>query len=81
METYRAVEEIRTEVRAMNDDIAKLKMALVKSLPEDEREEVFTMEKFSGPEEFEEFCEKLKNRNFKKLVVRIMLVIPLYIEK
>ena len=67
------MDEVRSEVRLIGDDLAKLKRALVKDLPEEQRDEVFTMTVFSDSHAFEEFCLKLEDDDFKKLVVRCIL--------
>ncbi|XP_072573897.1 uncharacterized protein [Paramormyrops kingsleyae] len=73
VETFKAVEEIRMTATIMQEDITKIKAALVTHLPEGEREEVFAIKIHDTPEEFEEFCCKLEDPNFKKLVISFMV--------
>ncbi|XP_072572297.1 uncharacterized protein [Paramormyrops kingsleyae] len=73
VETFKAVEEIWMTATIMQEDITKIKAALVTHLPEGEREEVFAIKVHDTPEEFEEFCCKLEDPNFKKLVIRFMV--------
>ena len=67
--TLKAVEEVRDGVRSLQEDVAKVKVALVKHLPEEDRETIFSLKVHEDVDEFEAFCQKLEEPNFKRLVV------------
>ncbi|XP_076053577.1 uncharacterized protein LOC143032595 [Oratosquilla oratoria] len=72
--TYKAVDEIRGYVKSLEEDMQRIKAALVQHLPEEQREDIFRLEQHDSSEPFEAFCKKLENRNFKKLVTKFMIV-------
>ena len=67
--THQAVEEIRSTVKRNEEDLQKVKVALLQHLPEEQREEVFVLEKHERVEAFEDFCAKLEDPTFNQLVV------------
>lgn len=68
--TYKIVQEIRSEVLALRTDVTKIKAALIPLVTEEDRDEIFQMEVYEDQIPFEEFCNKLVDPNYKKLVVR-----------
>ena len=76
---YKAVDEIRTTVRSVEDDVQKIKTALVQHLPEEDRQDIFHLEQHNTVESFEAFCQRLDDPNFRKLVVSILLINYIYI--
>ena len=72
LETFKAIDEVRREVRSIQDDVSRIKMALVGHLPdEDTRETVVQIGLYETEEAFEEFCKKLEDGAYRKLVVCI----------
>ena len=79
MASLNGVEELRANVRELQDDMAKVKVALVNYLPEEERQDVFSMTQHSTPEGFEDFTERLLEPAFKKLVVSNLMQLKLFL--
>lgn len=67
--THQAVEQILPTVQRNEEDMQKLKIALLQHLPEKQREEVFILEKHECAQAFEDFCAKLEDPIFNQLVV------------
>jgi hypothetical protein len=71
VETYKAVDELRTTMWRVDEDVQKIKVSLAQQLPEVDRDEIFTLEVADTQENFQEFCIKLEDMNFRKLLVRM----------
>ena len=69
-ETFRAVDEVRSECRSLRADVDRMMLALAKNLPEQEnRDELFTMTVHDDNDEFLQFCGKLESSGLRKLMV------------
>ena len=63
-------DEIRAREMRMEEDIGKIKLAVIHHLPPDKREEIFNMKQHGTVAEMSQFCERLGDNKFRKLVVR-----------
>ena len=68
MRTFKAISDVKEEIRTLQADVDKIKMALV-ILPEADGEEIFHMDLHENTGSFEDFCSHLGDGNYRKIVV------------
>ena len=66
--------EMRDTLRSVQDDVTKLKAALITQLPQEESMDVFHVERYITVEDFECFAEGLEDKQFQKLVVSFVFI-------
>lgn len=76
-EILKCVHQLKGQMNSMQQDIDRIKTALAAQLPPEHQEEVFhfTLHDEDDIDAFEEFCNRLKNANFRQLVVSLFQLI------
>ena len=66
-DTFMAVDEVRREVRSIQDDVSKIKVALVSHFPDENCHDTLVHMGFYETEDaFKEFSEKLEDAAYKQ---------------
>ena len=70
---FQKLEAIQANQPTMMKDIAKLKAVLIRQVPDqDDRIDMLSRrQKYQNAEEFQDFCEKLEDRNYREMFVCI----------
>lgn len=69
LEILKTTHEVKAEIRSLQQDVDRIKLALAEKLPPESQEEIFRLQKYESYESFEGFCIKLQEANFKNVVV------------
>lgn len=63
--------DTRADIKLIQEDMDRLKAALVGQLPQENQEEIFHLECHGRADMFEEFCSQLASTGFRQIVVCI----------